>query len=276
VRTVLFLVASLPAFAQLTFEVASVKRADPAAQKPGSAIMRGGPGTADPERITFISTTLERLLMIAYGVQADQVAGPRWLPVERYAISANVPPGATKSQVQEMLQSLLKDRFQVVVHRGIKVLPAYDLSVAKDGSKLRESSPGANPTRCEATMPNLDKNGLPLTLPGQFTKFAVQRVAYASFNGCALSDLIRILAMPLNVAPARIVDRTGLHGTYEFYLQFAGNFGPAGAFADSPGTIGVADLFGALEIQLGLKLEEKKLQVDGLIVDRAEKIPTQN
>jgi uncharacterized protein (TIGR03435 family) len=35
-------------------------------------------------------------------------------------------------------------------------------------------------------------------------------------------------------------------------------------------------LIRAVESQLGLKLERKKLPVDFLVVDRAEKIPTEN
>ncbi len=75
----------------LRFEVASVKPVAASSGGPGANIMRGGPGTSDPERITFISVTLKRLLMAAYGVEPDQVAGPGWLDSESYAIAAKVP-----------------------------------------------------------------------------------------------------------------------------------------------------------------------------------------
>jgi uncharacterized protein (TIGR03435 family) len=37
-----------------------------------------------------------------------------------------------------MLQTLLAQRFAVKVHRETRVLPAYELTVAKSGSKLKE------------------------------------------------------------------------------------------------------------------------------------------
>jgi uncharacterized protein (TIGR03435 family) len=39
---------------------------------------------------------------------------------------------------------------------------------------------------------------------------------------------------------------------------------------------GLPDLFGALEKQLGLKLEQKKLLINMVIVDRADKMPAEN
>jgi len=82
--------------------------------------MRGGPGTADPERITWTGATLNGILIAAYGVKADQIAGPGWLGSQRYDIEAKVPPGATKAQLNMMLQNLLADRFRLALHRETK------------------------------------------------------------------------------------------------------------------------------------------------------------
>jgi len=53
------------------FEVASVKQAAPNHEI--SPIMRGGPGTSDPERITWEQVTLTRLLSVLYGIKFDQI-----------------------------------------------------------------------------------------------------------------------------------------------------------------------------------------------------------
>ena len=52
---------------------------------------RGGPGSPDPERITYLNVTIQRLLLIAYapefdpisfaahGMDFDQISGPDWI-----------------------------------------------------------------------------------------------------------------------------------------------------------------------------------------------------
>ena len=110
--------------------------------------MRGGPGTDDPERITFISVTMKRLLMVAYRVDENQISGPGWLDSQRYAIAAKVPAGLTREQVLMMLQDLLAERFHLTIHHERKDFQAYELVVAKGGPKLKpavEADSAASP-----------------------------------------------------------------------------------------------------------------------------------
>jgi uncharacterized protein (TIGR03435 family) len=76
-----------------------------------------------------------------------------------------------------------------------------------------------------------------------------------------------------------------LLGEYDFTLAFSGAMGPGGALraglsAADPGGAkpddGGVDIFAALERQLGLRLEQKKVPLNILVVDHAEKVPTQN
>ena len=61
-----------------------MKRVGPDSEVPGGNVMRGGPGTMDPERIAFGGVTLRRLIMIAFGVShKDEIAGPGWIDSER-------------------------------------------------------------------------------------------------------------------------------------------------------------------------------------------------
>jgi uncharacterized protein (TIGR03435 family) len=84
---------------------------------------------------------------------------------------------------------------------------------------------------------------------------------------------------------AHVLDDSGLLGEYDFTLAFSGAMGPGGAFrtglsAADPGGAkpddGGVDIFAALERQLGLKLEQKKVPLNILVVDHAEKVPTDN
>jgi len=67
----------------------------------------------------------------------------------------------------------------------------------------------------------------------------------------------------------KVVDATGLKGKYDFKLWWS-------PVADSDDSDGGPTLFGALQNQLGLKLESKKALVEVLVVDHAERFPTEN
>ena len=80
-----------------------------------------------------------------------------------------------------------------------------------------------------------------------------------------------------------VVDATGLTGKYDFALYWAYGDGSAGraSASDSTPLAGAVDpdgptIFEAVQSQLGLKLEQKKGPVDIVVVDHAEKIPTEN
>jgi len=127
------------AAASPTFEVASVKPAEP--QPPGQMRIRmgGGPGTPDPGQLTYTNVSLRNILMNAYAVKGYQINGPKWLDSERFDIVAKVPKGATTEQFRQMLQNLLAERFKLALHHETKELPMYALVVGKGGAKLKES-----------------------------------------------------------------------------------------------------------------------------------------
>ena len=122
-----------------TFEVASVKPAEPQTGMGIRVMMRGGPGSADPGQITYSNVSLKNVLTIAYAVKGYQINGPKWLDSERFDIVAKIAKGATKEQFQLMLQNLLAERFKLTLHHETKELPMYALVVGKSGPKLKES-----------------------------------------------------------------------------------------------------------------------------------------
>jgi uncharacterized protein (TIGR03435 family) len=67
-----------------------------------------------------------------------------------------------------------------------------------------------------------------------------------------------------------IVDATGLNGKYDFMVQWSWDEGPDAMSAAA------AALVGAVQSDLGLKLERKKGPVDVLIIDHIERTPTAN
>jgi uncharacterized protein (TIGR03435 family) len=89
-----------------------------------------------------------------------------------------------------------------------------------------------------------------------------------------------------------VVEETGLKGRFDFTLEFAGSPMPSPALAaalagqqgDEPALaaniaaapVSGPNIFRALEQQLGLKLEKDKRTVDFVIIDHADKVPTEN
>src|SRR5579872_1747033 len=127
---------------KLSFEVATVKlSAGPAVSTVNGRTMtsfgtKGGPGTNDPTRWTCTYCDIANLLPRAYGVQSYQLTFPSWMNSEHYDISANVPAGATREQLQIMIRNLLEERFQFKLHRESKDIAGYDLVIGKNGPKL--------------------------------------------------------------------------------------------------------------------------------------------
>ena len=64
-----------------------------------------------------------------------------------------------------------------------------------------------------------------------------------------------------------VVDKTSIEGTFNIDLTWA----PDGE-ADSP----LPSIFTALQQQLGLRLESRKVPVEILVIDHLEKVPTDN
>ena len=280
---------------KLEFEVASVKPSGPdvAGGRFGSSPRRvGGPGTSDPERLAYSRYLMRGLLVDAFGVEADQILGPAWINSEIFDIEAIVPQGATKEQSIVMLRNLLIDRFKIAARDETGEFPSYALTVANSGSKLKVTTAGPNDiplTPSEAGQRPVDSNGFPIVPAGRtgYSYALSNGVNYITCRYCAISDLIKMLALRLSTAsvddafvtPALVVDKSGLTGRYDYRLEFGG--GPLiGSALQAPAVDGPTDsgpdLFTALEKQLGLKLEKTKTPQDFVVIDNIEKLPTGN
>jgi uncharacterized protein (TIGR03435 family) len=226
----------------------------------------------------FTATNVPLLTLIrqAYGLRAfaidDRIfGGPAWLSAERYNIDAKIDdavaeklkqlsPDQSKLARQHMLQALLADRLNLIVHRETRDLPVYSLVVAKNGPKLQESKPDD---------PYLDgfkdKSGRGGTGIMMGSGSIVGQAAHLD----ALVPLFSILV------GRTVVDKTGLTGTYDFKLKWTPDQNLA---ATSTGSAGVQppessapSLFTAIQEQLGLKLEPGKGPVEVIVIDHVER-----
>jgi uncharacterized protein (TIGR03435 family) len=272
---------------RLTFEVASVKPSPPIV--PGSPAYfgppRGGPGTPDPGRITWSNATLMRVIMTAYDMKAYQINGPAWLDTERYEIAVKVPVGATKEQVDVMWQNLLAERFGVRLHHAPKEFQVEELVIAKSGPKLKESTidPAAE---LLPGPPQRDKNG-DLIGPGMITLINIGSNWPAAHVVAKAQPLSRLTEMLTNQVHRPVLDKTGLAGKYDFSLEFTADLsrvpppppeerGPEPLPPAENVNAGAPDVAVAIEHQLGLRLVAAKAKLDVVVIDKAEKVPTEN
>lgn len=264
---------------QPRFEVASVK---PAAGRFGQ---RGGPGTSDPGQIVYNGVDLQSLIYRAYRVRANQLSAPAWLAEEHYDIVAKVPAGTTPDELRLMFQNLLAERFRLKVHHESRVMEAYALTMGKNGP-IMTAYPTALPEGSQdGVMPRptgIDKDGFFLFPPGSVAGMMGSSDGQTRIN-LAREPVTELCNFLSRLVRAPVLDRTGLPGRYDVRLRFASE--PSGApepdDADSPSSVPKAFdpapvLYRALENQLGLKLERKRLAVDFLVVDSAAKRPTEN
>lgn len=286
--TLLLLAALAAEQAPATFEVASIKTStgpDYAARI--YPVNRGGPGTADPGLWNCDHLSLAELVRTAYQLQDFQYSGPAWMERDYFAITAKVPPGITREQFRAMLQNLLVERFRMVVRREPKEVAGYEMTVAKDGPKLRESPPLAEGAPEIPSAPRerprvvLGPDGYPVLPPGLAATMTMGFRARRQAIRESMDQLARNLSGSLHKP---VADATGLKGKYDFTLSYIYD-GPGAPAMPPPGNTqplppamdpSGPTLIRAVQEQLGLRLDAKKVAVDFVTVERAERTPLEN
>jgi len=255
-----------------TFEVASIKPATPLGPLGMRSNRNGGPGTADPGRYICENCPVSSVLYEAYDLLDFEYAGPTWVHNMRFDFTAKIPPGATKEMLRIMLQNLLTERFKLAVHREKKEMRVYELTAARNGPKFGESARENAPQESgPAGKLQQDKDGFPVLPTGISAMAITSNRARLRSDNQPMAWLARMLAGQLE---GPVIDATGLNGKYNFVVSWA---------FDENNTGGAAmldpfrpALIGAIQSQLGLKLEQKKGQAEVLVIDHIERAPTGN
>jgi len=225
------------------FEVASVKPAD-------MTLHGGGYSHVDAESIDFGRVTLFEFIRRAYAVRPHQLIGPAWINTARYTISARAAGRAPKDKILLMTQTLLAERFGLVIHREARPMLIYALVVTGKGPKLQEAT-GRGP------------NNVVSSPDGRETVYEHESMEYLVIR------LSLFLDRP-------VIDETGLKGLYNFRLaaenhsRLAAHGSVSGA-ADITDTDAPPSVFTDIPARLGLKLQAKKEPIDVLVIDHIEK-----
>jgi uncharacterized protein (TIGR03435 family) len=207
--------------------------------------------------------TLELMIRGAYGVNSYQIVGPPgWVHEREWQVEAKTDDAETqklkamnKAEAHAerclLLQSLLAERFKLVVHHETRMEPGFALMVAKGGPKFKEASP--SPPGQTPKLPIIMGNGI------------------LTFNGLPIARLADALSQ---VMGRSVVDRTGLTGSYEFTIPWTEsefNVTPNTSTdnANGNGDSGTS-IVTVLQERLGLRLESVKVPTDVIVIDHVE------
>lgn len=227
-----------------TFDVASIKIAVVPVGREGGNRSRI---EHTPTSLTMLNVDLNRCVQWAYDVAPFQVSAAHENHGS-YDIRAKSSASVSVGQLRTMLQDLLAKRFSLALHRETRMLPVYELVIAKGGPKL----PPANTTTSAPRMRAAE------SLP------RVQNDSFV-FADASLPDFAQMFAQ-LRGVELPIVDRTGIKGNFDIVLKSAPSLAREGD---------AAGLFALLPEQLGLKLISAKAPIEVFVIDRSER-PSEN
>jgi uncharacterized protein (TIGR03435 family) len=241
----------------------------------------------DGAHVRIASFSLRDLIVRAYGVKAGQVTGPDWIASERYDVNATLPAGSTADDIPVMLQALLTDRFKLKTHRDKKEFPVYALIIGKTPLKLIEDAQDPETADSKGAV-NAAATGSAAGVSVNLGRGSYYTFADNQFEAKKMG--INMLCLQLERYVDRpIINMTDLNGTYDITLKLtpedyqamliriAVNSGvvlPPQVLQYMEGS-SISSLFDGIQ-QAGLKLDPRKAPLDVIVVDQAQKTPTDN
>jgi len=232
--------AAQPPVSAPRFEVASVRLAGEESRREQGRRIQTAPGM-----LTTRGLTLRACILRAYQ-EPIQIVAPDWINGVALDIVAKAATPVGDEQLYLMLRTLLEERMGVKAHFERRAIPVYAMTIAKGGPKFTEST-----------------TEVPLALgQGKDGSLNIQHFS--------MSELAQEFSRGQFDRP--VVDATGLKGRYDSHIDMS-----TIAAANPRDRMEVESAFiTSMEEQMGLKIESRKQEVDVLVVDHAEKTPTEN
>ena len=254
-----------------SFEVASFKR-----NLTGGNVVWRPQATGE---FTLINIPFTTLLYGAYQLQPHQLIGaPAWVRDENYDIHAKLDPKIAGRLQPDghpptwalALRRLLVERAQLTFHRETRQLPIYALVAARQdrrlGPNIRPAQADCDALRTQSAV--AAREGTPSPYPPSTATYTPCGLRNASgrivSGGFGFAEFLAALSVQTGRA---VVDRTGLSGRWDFYVEYA----PAPVTPGGATDANRPDLFTALQEQLGLKLESTTGPVQVFVIDRLER-----
>jgi uncharacterized protein (TIGR03435 family) len=159
---------------------------------------------------------------------------------------------ANRVQMFGMLRTLLAERFHLATHREKRDLAVYAIVVGKSGAKLHPPEHPDGPHGVDY------RNGGTVIIGRNAT----------------IEELADALSFRMERS---VADKTGLKERYDFRLEFRPDefVTRFGEDRPAPDDGNGANIFTAIQEQLGLRLESSRGPVEMFVIDRVER-PTEN
>jgi uncharacterized protein (TIGR03435 family) len=269
----------IPLFPQTaSFEVASIKPTKlPGGVRAGCHGTDSRFGPNDPNagvplgRCVVSSGRLSHLLALAYGITTDTIIGPDWVMKGRdlFDLEAKVedPRSATETQLLSMLQGLVIERFQLKFHRETREVTRAVLTVTGKGPKLRPAT--SDEERSTVFGGPLARRMTAAPSTAKTRELPVNTLVVKKADMSGVTNLLTAILMAgtgdekrsdeKRSLDGRIINMTGLDGNYDFELEWEPD----------------ESLYKAVQDQLGLKIESRKVPTEYFVIDHADK-PTTN
>ena len=269
-----------------SFEVASVRPSNSTAQP--SSRFPLGPGDAYVPGKLFSATNQSRITYLRFAFKLSQgelLDLPAWVYDQHFDIAGSATGNPTKDQMRLMMQSLLADRFKLKVHKERHTKPAFNLVLVRQGQigpQLRantndactgssaEQPAGAFPALATREPSSQSGLQLPPMACGGIGQISATAPDKGRIGGrkVTIERIAGFLENPFTGVDRKVLDRTGLTGTFDFSLEWSPErdiVGPPDQAADSgPGFLE------ALQKQLGFKLVATTGPSDVLVIDHIE------
>ena len=277
---------------KMEFDVASV-RLNPGPQEPANFRLSpddaytptGGLLNADYPLTTYINFAYK---ILPTREQSQTMYGhlPQWVQTDAYQIRARAAgKNPTKDQMRLMMQSLLKERFGLVMHLDTRETPVLEMTLAKSGTlgpqlRRHEDGPACDVKGTGEHETELkDTDIFPPQCGGVEAEDRPDQTMLMGSRNATMEAIAKFFEIGRVGRP--VVDATGLTGTYDFRLTWTPNHGD---FRSSPGP-GSTDALApdpegtpfleAVKEQLGLKLKPARAPLKVLVIDHIER-PSEN
>jgi uncharacterized protein (TIGR03435 family) len=211
--------------------------------------------------------------------------GPGWIQSDAYDIQATIPEGGFNSKptirdpkLQRMVQSLLADRFKLVLKREMKEMPVYVMTL-KEPAKYSASKD--SPAWLTKPMSDLDddaartwasvQNRQGLVAPEDDSNKGIIRIYGVDATMSELATTLgRLMGRP-------VLDRTAFTSRINFALDtFRDNLTQGTTTSPGPRSSSeIKSIISEFEKQAGIKLESSKEKIEVLTIDHIER-PSEN
>jgi len=236
---------SQTAAARPEFDVASIRLNTSGQTDIQGGILPGG-------QFSVRNAPMSELIKWAFNIHDSYVdsyvmGSPGWFTTDRFDIVGKAPPNTPDDVLNLMLQSLLAQEFKLAFHQEQKPMNVYVLTVGKGGPKLAKAA-GSGAPDCK-----------PVGAQGPDAGGAHR--ACTNMSMAILADTLPDLAPGYFDRP--VLDQTEIKGSFDFRLDWVGRRN-----VDQGGLT----MFDALDKQLGIKAETRKVPMPIIVIDHVEKL----